>query len=286
MFDETYPDPVRVVSIGVPIEDLLADPTGQHGLKNSVEFCGGTHLTNSKHIGSLVLLTEEAIAKGVRRVIAVTGQEAVKANNRAQVLQKEVDELSVHVGEELKKQHADLPTLSKKIYNLNDTISHSQISYWRKDAMRHTLDGLKKNLLDLDKVQTKALLAKAQEELKALIADDKSKDVEYLVREFKIGGDVKSLNDLMKSIKASLPQAPVMLFSVDELNGKILCISSVPDAKVTQLKANEWINEISTLMGGKGGGRENSAQATGSNASSLSQCIDLASKFAQIKLQN
>lgn len=42
MFEETYPDPVRVVSVGVPVEDLEKDPLSTVGLTTSIEFCGGT----------------------------------------------------------------------------------------------------------------------------------------------------------------------------------------------------------------------------------------------------
>lgn len=42
MFEETYPDPVRIVSIGIPVEDLEKDPLGPSALQTSVEFCGGT----------------------------------------------------------------------------------------------------------------------------------------------------------------------------------------------------------------------------------------------------
>lgn len=78
VFDEAYPDPVRIVSIGVSIEDLLDKPPKSDGRQYSVEFCGGTHLKTSKHIDQLVVVTEEAIAKGIRRIVAFTGPEAEK----------------------------------------------------------------------------------------------------------------------------------------------------------------------------------------------------------------
>lgn len=42
LFRQVYPDPVRVLSIGIPVEDLVADPAGPGAIMTSVEFCGGT----------------------------------------------------------------------------------------------------------------------------------------------------------------------------------------------------------------------------------------------------
>lgn len=62
-FGEVYPDPVRVVSIGKPVEELLADPTAAGNQSVAIEFCGGTHLQNTTQAGDFVLLSEEGIAK-------------------------------------------------------------------------------------------------------------------------------------------------------------------------------------------------------------------------------
>jgi hypothetical protein len=58
-----YPDPVRVVSVGCPVEDLLANPTAETNRQYSIEFCGGTHLKNTKDARAFALVSEEGIAK-------------------------------------------------------------------------------------------------------------------------------------------------------------------------------------------------------------------------------
>ena len=70
VFGEKYPDPVRVLSIGC--ENPMVDPSGA----TSVEFCGGTHLDRTGQIGLFKIISEESVAKGVRRITALTGRGA------------------------------------------------------------------------------------------------------------------------------------------------------------------------------------------------------------------
>ena len=63
VFGEAYPDPVRVVSIGKPVDALLADPGAADNRRFSVEFCGGTHLRDTGEARAFALLSEEGIAK-------------------------------------------------------------------------------------------------------------------------------------------------------------------------------------------------------------------------------
>ena len=105
VFGETYPDPVRVVSIGVPVSELIANPTSPAALETSVEFCGGTHLRDIAHARSLIITAEEAISKGIRRIVAVTGNEAEKAEKLAAKYQSEIAELSTVVTEAIKSEN-------------------------------------------------------------------------------------------------------------------------------------------------------------------------------------
>ena len=68
-------------------------------LQTSIEFCGGTHLLKSGDMGTFVISAEEAIAKGIRRVIALTGPEAEKAVKKAQMLDDKLVKVAATVGE-------------------------------------------------------------------------------------------------------------------------------------------------------------------------------------------
>jgi alanyl-tRNA synthetase len=79
------------------VENLLKEPNCNMGTATSVEFCGGTHLKNVSHIGHLVITSEEAIAKGTRRIIAITGPEAEKSLQRAERLETRIGETKARV---------------------------------------------------------------------------------------------------------------------------------------------------------------------------------------------
>ena len=99
MFGEKYPDPVRVVSVcDTPIQDILKKPKEEIWKDYSIEFCGGTHLTNTKEAGAMVILSEEGIAKGIRRITAVSQDKAKEARNQARSFAERVKEVRKEVG--------------------------------------------------------------------------------------------------------------------------------------------------------------------------------------------
>ncbi|XP_060596346.1 alanine--tRNA ligase, cytoplasmic-like [Ruditapes philippinarum] len=283
IFDETYPDPVRVVSVGIPVDDLIADPMGPGGSITSLEFCGGTHLLNGGHIGKMAIVSEEAISKGVRRIIAVTGSEAMKAAHRVDVLDKEVKELKTKLEENSKSQEYTDKQLTRMIVQLNDEVSQSVISYSEKDRLRTELKGLKKKMDDLDKARKAAIVSEVTEQAKQMITDNPNQ--KFIVHEFKAGANSKALDAAMKQYKASSPETAAMFFTVDDDNSKILCMSCVPKAVATQgFGADKWVQQVAPLINGKGGGKDLAAQATGSNTQALKQALEVATEFAKLNI--
>lgn len=278
MFDENYPDPVRVVCVGVPVEQLLEDPNSDAGLKTTVEFCGGTHLHNVGHIGNFVISSEEAIAKGIRRIVALTGLEAERAIHRADRMAARAQAIADFIADnkEITMDSEKFKTVSKRIQELIDEVNGAQLPYWRKDAIREQGKAAQRALDGYKKLTDAAIAEKVICEAKEL-AQNGQQDV--IVHVFSSGATSKALDNALKQLKSS---KAVMGFSVNEENGKILILARVDKSLVEEgLKANLWVNEVCAILGGRGGGKDANAQATGENVDRLEEAVQLARKFAQ-----
>ncbi|CAG9784477.1 unnamed protein product [Diatraea saccharalis] len=282
MFDEHYPDPVRVVSVGIPVEELEKNPEGPAGFETSVEFCGGSHLHQTGHIGEYVIVNEEGIAKGIRRIVALTGPDALKALNKLSILENEVNDLSNFVrtqGDNLNQKE-----ITKKIVELTNDISQAQISYWKKDELRTMLKNLKKELDDKERSLKAATINLVTEKAKQLCLEQKSSEV--IVAELQAYGNTKALDSALKQVKVLCPNSAAIFFSVDNDTNKIFCLAAVPKNLVEKgLLASEWVQSVVSIIGGKGGGKAESAQASGSNPGNIKEAMKIAEEFAKSKLQ-
>jgi len=87
-------------------------------------------------------------------------------------------------------------------------------------------------------------------------------------------------------VKALSPSTPAMFFSADEDNNKVLCMAQVPKEIISAkgLKANEWCQQVQSIISGKGGGKPENAQASGSNPAGMNEAIKVAIAYAETKL--
>lgn len=278
MFDETYPDPVRVVSIGVPVEELLNNPTSGAADKTSVEFCGGTHLRDISHARKLIVTAEEAISKGIRRIIAVTGTEAEKAIRLAQRLESEVSELKTQVKEAIATQNTAEAT--QRAITLGKTIEVAAISSWKRSELVELVKKAKMEIVQYEQKVQKERIANLKMETEKRIDVGDVAEPEVLLLD--AGSNNKVLNEILKLYAKKSPKSHVLLFSADHTTKKVLCLAQTP--KGSPLKANEWVSSISPFIDGKGGGKDVQAQASGKNVAGIKQALLTAKEFAVSKL--
>ncbi|CAB3408454.1 unnamed protein product [Caenorhabditis bovis] len=236
------------------------------------------HLQNVSHIGKLVIASEEAIAKGIRRIVGLTGPEAERAIHRADRLEARLAEESKEVqNKDIISNKEKFKALQKKIQEIVDEANGALLPYWRKDAIRESAKGLQKTLDGYSKAVQAAVAEKILAEAKELAAAPEQQSV--LVHVFSPNANSKAIDNalkLLKDVKA------VMAFSVNEDNGKVLCMAKVDKTLISNgLKANDWVNEVCTVLGGRGGGKDANAQATGDRADKVDAAVELAYSFAK-----
>jgi alanyl-tRNA synthetase len=271
VFGERYPDPVRVVSIGVPVHDLLETPTSPRWMKHSIEFCGGTHLASCGESKHFVITQETALAAGVRRIMALTGAAALAADAAGRNLLLRLNEAKSMTGD-------DLVEAAEEVAQLVDEIP---ISLTIRNHVREALEPLRDVVKTLKKQASAESRSAVVEQARALAAAHAGPVLVARVD----GADRDSLMNAMDVLRARHAETAAMLFTADDDDGKVTIVASVPATMIGKgLKAGDWVKLAAGECGGGGGGRPDMAQAGGKDASKIEDAIRKARHFAQEKL--
>jgi alanyl-tRNA synthetase len=273
VFGEQYPDNVRVVSIGVPVEELLKNPKNPEWMKHSVEFCGGTHLKRTGEAGKFRLIEESAVAKGVRRVVGVTGARAQQAEADATAIYRLLKQAS----------EANDEALPNRIAEITALMSQTELPVVDKARLRD----------DLAKLQDRA--KKIQKQVaKAGAADVMTRVDELLAAAQRVGGaaviaadlgeaTIDQLRAACDSLRDRAGSAAMLLAARNE--GKVLLLAAMTkDVIARGVKAGDLIKEIAPIIGGKGGGRPDMAQGGGNDVEKIPDCLIAAAAWVRGKL--
>ncbi len=216
LFGEKYGDTVRVLDIG-----------------SSRELCGGTHVARTGDIGLFSISAEGGVAAGVRRVEAVTGDNAL-------AYMQGMEAALGGVAGTLKVLPKDVPA--------------------RVAAVLHQVRKLERELAAL-----KGKLASAQGDDMVNQATDVN-GVRVLAVRLE-GADINALRETMDKLKDKLKTAAIVLAAVAD--GKVTLIAGVTADLTARVKAGELVNMVAQQVGGKGGGRPDMAQAGGTQPANL-----------------
>ena len=232
LFGEKYGDTVRVVS-----------------MDQSVEFCGGTHVANTGMIGPFRILSESSVASGVRRVEAITGNNALDL----------VDALD--------KRIAGLAEMFKT--TPSELFMKAESSLREMRELRQRMEAMKDKLLS-GEVDQFLFSAKKVGELKVFTANRGSVDA----------ADLRRMGDFLRDRDENI----VAVFSA--VNGEKVTLLAVcgKGAIAKGIKAGDIIRNIAPIVGGKGGGKPDSAMGGGTLVSKADDALAAVDDFVTSKL--
>uniref|UniRef100_A0A8C2HXQ5 Alanine--tRNA ligase n=1 Tax=Cyprinus carpio TaxID=7962 RepID=A0A8C2HXQ5_CYPCA len=275
--DEVYPDPVRVVSVAVPVSDLLNSNSSEQA---SVELCCGTHLLRTGAIRDFVIVSERQMVKGISRIIAITGDEAKKARETAQDVQEELESLAVQVGAASSLSIPAAQRLSKEVGLLMNVVDITPIPQWQRRELQTRLKAMQKTSNNtIRKLEIKEAALKAKE---LLVKHSNKPVVVDLIHTDSISVLMKTVLQLSKST----PDSMVMLLSHLQLSGKVLCACQVPKGSASG-SALKWAHSVCARLGGNADGSTDVAKGEG-KAAKLTDITDIlhwAEEFAQNKIR-
>ncbi|MBN7574822.1 alanine--tRNA ligase [Clostridium sp. 2-1] len=212
----------------------------------SKELCGGTHIDNTGKIGLFKIISESGIAAGTRRIEAVIGKEAYKIINEKKDLLKEIS---------TKLKCSEKELLAK-------------------------LDQQVKELKEKDKEITVLKSKFASMGIDDIVSSSRNvKDINVISYELK-DVDSDTLRDVCEKVRDKAPNSIVLLMSANA--GKvIICAMATKDAVAKGAHCGKLIKEISSMLGGGGGGRPDMAQAGGKMPEKIQEAIEESYKIVE-----
>ncbi|RKZ26497.1 alanine--tRNA ligase, partial [bacterium] len=229
LFGEKYGDVVRVVSVG----DF------------SKELCGGTHASRTGDIGLFLIVNEENIGSGMRRIEAITGESAVNYVQKIMKNWRQMEKQFTARGDEV----------FKKIRQMEDEMSK------------------------LRREQTKLGEKKADEIAEKLLSEAASIDDGKLIVESVSISNRNMLVDIMTALERKFSSG-VILLGARLADDKVAFICRVSPDFVQKygIKAGEIVRKVAEITGGSGGGRPDFAQAGGKQPEKLNEAMEFARK--------
>ena len=216
LFGEKYGETVRVIDIG-----------------SSRELCGGTHVRRTGDIGLFKVVSEGGVAAGVRRIEAVTGENALSY----------------------------LQDLESTVQSVAATLKTPPVEV--QGRLAQVMDQVKALEREIGALKGKLASSKGDELITQAID---VQGIKLLVAKLD-GGDAKTLRDTMDKLKDKLKSAVVVLAIAD--GGKVQIAAGVTNDMTAKVKAGELVNFVAQQVGGKGGGKPDMAMAGGTDASAL-----------------
>ncbi|KAK8075116.1 Alanine--tRNA ligase [Apiospora hydei] len=255
VFGETYPNPVRVVSVGIDVDMLLETPENPDWRKVSVEFCGGTHVDQTGIIKDLVIVEESGIAKGIRRIVAYTGDAAHAVQREAVEFGKRIDLIEA-------------------------------MPFVTKEDLRTRFNKVVKAVVDEQKKRQKAESKTALDAVTAHFAKDENKDANYFVGQLPISANTKAISEVMNHFKSKDKSKTVYLFGGSAAEGAVVHGVYVgTDLSSKGVTAEHWSAAVSEVVGGKSGGKEPTRQGQGTKAEKIDEAVETARKWLEEKLK-
>merc|ERR1712113_211575 len=230
-------------------------------------------------MNSFTVVSEKPIAKGIRRIFAVTGAEAAAAVARGEAIQAEADAITAQI-EGGKYEYSKIISQVNTLIQSNDK---SVIPAWRRDRIRDHVSGIKAKLDKAKNEAEKGLATENAAEIASLIA--KHKDAPVIVEVLKTKGTSKGISEGLKTMRKKAPETAAVIIAVNDDDVYFHCLVPKKLSSGLGLKADEWLGTFSGMMGAKCGGKDLYAQGSGKGASQVEKALNLAKQYADSKMK-